>query len=318
MWLDAKPQFSRQIQTRRRDRYDDSGAAGTICSPSCRKSPAHAGSNRPRPNRSWRLPRARAKRFLTRSRRARLSQAHQQAREILARRRARLRGRQAGAGTDADAQAGRRPKAQVMQSDKDGVEIDQGIFLAQVLAHAGSRHASLPRHAAAEHGSGRALPRIHQARHDRSRPGAGRAPRQGGGRHRQQSALPQRRGRRHARRDRDRRRHRILDPTSEICVLRGDVVEHPKYAGRSIFSAGINLTHLYHGKIPFLWFLRRDMGFVNKMLRGLAMGRAPARRGLRRHASRSPGSPASRSSPSAAAASICWRWTTWSPAATPT
>jgi len=63
----------------------------------------------------------------------------------------------------------------------------------------------------------------------------------------------------------------ILDPLSEICVLRGDVVDHPKYAGRKIFSAGINLTHLYRGKIPYLWYIRRDMGIVNKMLRGLAM-----------------------------------------------
>ena len=62
----------------------------------------------------------------------------------------------------------------------------------------------------------------------------------------------------------------LLDPMSEICVLRGDVVEHPKYAGRKIFSAGINLTHLYRGKIPYLWYIRRDMGIVNKMLRGVA------------------------------------------------
>ena len=66
----------------------------------------------------------------------------------------------------------------------------------------------------------------------------------------------------------------ILDPLSEICVLRGGVVDHPKYAGRKIFSAGINLTHLYRGKIPYLWYIRRDMGVVNKMLRGLAMGAA--------------------------------------------
>ena len=66
----------------------------------------------------------------------------------------------------------------------------------------------------------------------------------------------------------------ILDPMSEICVLRGDVVDHPKYRGRKIFSAGINLTHLYRGKIPFLWYIRRDMGIVNKMLRGLAMSGA--------------------------------------------
>ena len=66
----------------------------------------------------------------------------------------------------------------------------------------------------------------------------------------------------------------LFDPTSEICVLRGDVVDHPKYKGRKIFSAGINLTHLYRGKIPYLWYIRRDMGVVNKMLRGLAMGSA--------------------------------------------
>ena len=66
----------------------------------------------------------------------------------------------------------------------------------------------------------------------------------------------------------------ILDPISEICVLRGDIVDHPKYRGRKIFSAGINLTHLYRGKIPYLWYIRRDMGIVNKMFRGLAMGSA--------------------------------------------
>ena len=66
----------------------------------------------------------------------------------------------------------------------------------------------------------------------------------------------------------------MLDPMSEICVLRGDVVDHPKYRGRKIFSAGINLTHLYRGKIPYLWYIRRDMGIVNKMLRGLAMSGA--------------------------------------------
>ena len=62
----------------------------------------------------------------------------------------------------------------------------------------------------------------------------------------------------------------ILDPESQVAVLRGDVVPDGKYAGRRVFNAGINLTHLYYGKIPFLWFLVRDLGFVNKMFRGLA------------------------------------------------
>ena len=66
----------------------------------------------------------------------------------------------------------------------------------------------------------------------------------------------------------------IFDPMSEVCVLRGDVIDHPKYKGRKVFSAGINLTHLYRGKIPYLWYIRRDMGVVNKMRRGLAMGSA--------------------------------------------
>jgi thioesterase DpgC len=62
----------------------------------------------------------------------------------------------------------------------------------------------------------------------------------------------------------------LLDSKSEVCVLRGGPVEHPKYAGRRLFGAGINLTHLYQGKIPFLWYIRRDLGLVNKFYRGLA------------------------------------------------
>ena len=62
----------------------------------------------------------------------------------------------------------------------------------------------------------------------------------------------------------------ILDRHSEVAVLRGDVVPAGKYAGRRVYNAGINLTHLYHGRIPFLWFLVRDLGFVNKIMRGVA------------------------------------------------
>jgi thioesterase DpgC len=61
-----------------------------------------------------------------------------------------------------------------------------------------------------------------------------------------------------------------LDPATDIAVLRGQVVEHAKYAGRRIFGAGVNLTHLYHGAIPFLWYLQRELGFVHKYLRGIA------------------------------------------------
>jgi (3,5-dihydroxyphenyl)acetyl-CoA 1,2-dioxygenase len=62
----------------------------------------------------------------------------------------------------------------------------------------------------------------------------------------------------------------LLDPKTEVCVLRGDAVTHAKYAGKRIFGAGINLTHLYEGKIRYLWYLIRDLGFVNKFYRGLA------------------------------------------------
>jgi thioesterase DpgC len=61
-----------------------------------------------------------------------------------------------------------------------------------------------------------------------------------------------------------------LDPHSEVCVLRGGVVEHPKYAGKRLFGAGINLTHLYQGKIRYLWYILRDLGLVNKLYRGVA------------------------------------------------
>jgi thioesterase DpgC len=63
----------------------------------------------------------------------------------------------------------------------------------------------------------------------------------------------------------------LLDPTISVGVLRGKVVDHPKYAGRRIFNAGINLTHLYHGQISLVdFFIARDMGFVHKIYRGLS------------------------------------------------
>ena len=61
-----------------------------------------------------------------------------------------------------------------------------------------------------------------------------------------------------------------LDRTTEIAVMRGVAVDNEKYRGKRIFGAGINLTHLYLGKIPYLWFLVRDLGYVHKLLRGVA------------------------------------------------
>ncbi len=62
----------------------------------------------------------------------------------------------------------------------------------------------------------------------------------------------------------------LLDPDIEVGVFRGGVVSHPRYAGKRPFGAGINLTHLYHGRIDFLFYVVRDMGYVNKLYRGLA------------------------------------------------
>jgi len=62
----------------------------------------------------------------------------------------------------------------------------------------------------------------------------------------------------------------LLHPGLRMGVVRGDPVEHPKYKGRRIFSAGINLTRIYQGKQSYLFYLTRDMGLLNKMFRGLA------------------------------------------------
>ncbi|MGB7540583.1 MAG: enoyl-CoA hydratase/isomerase family protein, partial [Burkholderiales bacterium] len=66
----------------------------------------------------------------------------------------------------------------------------------------------------------------------------------------------------------------LMHPGLRMGVLRGDPVEHPKYKGRRIFSAGINLTRIYRGKQSYLFYLARDMGFVNKLYRGLAAANA--------------------------------------------
>jgi thioesterase DpgC len=63
----------------------------------------------------------------------------------------------------------------------------------------------------------------------------------------------------------------LLDPHIDVGVMRGKPVDHTKYAGRRVFNAGINLTHLYHGQISFVdFFIVRDMGYLHKMFRGLS------------------------------------------------
>jgi (3,5-dihydroxyphenyl)acetyl-CoA 1,2-dioxygenase len=161
-------------------------------------------------------------------------------------------------------------EADKLQSEKDGVEIDQGIFLAHVLANeAAGRHLChamlLPRRSSAEHlekfqaGGSIDLGTVSVER-------------------RGKAAVVTARNPRFLNAEDDTTLDAmeiavdvaILDPATDIAVLRGDAVEHPKYRGRKLFGAGINLTHLYHGRIPFVWFLKRDLGFVHKFFRGAA------------------------------------------------
>jgi thioesterase DpgC len=161
-------------------------------------------------------------------------------------------------------------QAGLLQRDKDGIEIDQGIFLAHMLANEVSGlhlcHAML-------------LPT------PRARELAGKLA--ADGRIDLKTVSVERRGKavfvtprnpRYLNAEDDTTLDAMetavdlatLDAATEIAVLRGAPVEHPKYGGRPIFGSGINLTHLYRGQIPFLWFLRRDLGFVHKLLRGVA------------------------------------------------
>lgn len=161
-----------------------------------------------------------------------------------------------------------------MQSEKDGVEVDQGIFLAQVLAvpEAGMHLCEAMLRPKPE-----AFDRVSDfAKRGIVDFGPARVERQG------RASVVTIHNPRYLNAEDDATLSdtetaadiAILDPDSEICVLRGDAVEHPKYKGRRIFSSGINLTHIYRGKIPYLWYIRRDMGVVNKMFRGLATGAA--------------------------------------------
>jgi thioesterase DpgC len=65
----------------------------------------------------------------------------------------------------------------------------------------------------------------------------------------------------------------LLDPAVEVCVLRGGAMTHPRYSGRRVFSSGINLKALHAGEIGLVDFLlRREMGHMHKLVRGLRDG----------------------------------------------
>lgn len=64
----------------------------------------------------------------------------------------------------------------------------------------------------------------------------------------------------------------LLDPASRVGVVRGGVMSHPRYAGKRVFSAGINLKELHRGTISFVDFLlRRELGYISKIARGLLL-----------------------------------------------
>lgn len=68
----------------------------------------------------------------------------------------------------------------------------------------------------------------------------------------------------------------LLDDRSSVVVLRGGYNDHSKYKGRRTFCSGLNVSHLEQGKISYLWYVKREMGFINKMFRGLAYDSCPA------------------------------------------
>ena len=157
----------------------------------------------------------------------------------------------------------------LLQKDKDGAEIDQGLFLSQVLAHprAGAHlvHAML-----------RPLPEAQERLAAFQRTGTADLG----------AAVVERRGKagyvslrnpRYLNAEDDATLGPtelavdlvLLDPAIEVGVLRGAPVEHPRYRDRRVFSAGINLTHLDQGQISYLFYMTRDLGYVNKLYRGL-------------------------------------------------
>lgn len=161
-------------------------------------------------------------------------------------------------------------EAKRLQRDKDGHEIDQGIFVSSVLANSSAgRHLChsmlLPRAEAIER-----LPGLQKS--GRLDLGPAEVFRRG------KASYVILKNPRHLNAEDNTTIDAteiavdlaILDQDTAIGVLRGDYVQRGSYQGRRVFGSGINLTHLYHGKVPFIWYLQRDLGIVNKFYRGLA------------------------------------------------
>ncbi len=68
----------------------------------------------------------------------------------------------------------------------------------------------------------------------------------------------------------------LLDPDVRVGLLRGGEMSHPRYAGKRVFSAGINLKVLHAGGISLVDFLlRRELGYIHKLVRGILVEDGP-------------------------------------------
>lgn len=166
-------------------------------------------------------------------------------------------------------------EAALKQADKDGIELDQGLFVARLM-----RHEALAQHLC--HAMMLPLPESRERLAAFQRTGAadlGKATVERSG---AVSTVTIRNPEALNAEDATTMTPleiavdlALLDPATKICVLRGGPVPHAKYGARRAFGAGINLTHLYWGKVPYLFYLVRDLGMLNKIYRGITRPQDP-------------------------------------------
>ena len=158
---------------------------------------------------------------------------------------------------------------ELLQKDKQGLEIDQGVFLAHVLAH--PRCGPHLVHAMAQPRA-EALALVDELRRaGRVDLGVARVDREG------EVGIVTTQNHAFLNSEDDPSVAALetaidlvlLDDAITVGVLRGAPAVHPKYEGRRIFGSGLNLTHLYYGKISLVEFmLERELGALTKMYRG--------------------------------------------------
>jgi thioesterase DpgC len=156
-----------------------------------------------------------------------------------------------------------------MQADKDGLEIHQGLFVSQVLAHPQAGHHLIRSMLRPRPESLELLPQFVATGY--ADLGTARVVVQGGAGH------VTIHNERYLNSEDDTvvgpleiaTDLALLHPDVRIGVLRGSAVAHPKYQAQRIFSSGINLTRIYQGKQSYLSFLARNMALHNKLYRGV-------------------------------------------------